>query len=864
MRGEIPGHRASGRTALLFAAILAGVIVAAVLGGLAWMFLSGGDGRPRLLNVDPGSGHPLRIEIRSPSPGARLPAGDPASVLVRAFDGLPVAKYELWVDGELARQLTPSDPATSAVARMTWLPGEPGTHVLVARGITGDGSIGRSAPVVVEALPDPHAGLIGVGVQVGEGATVASIAQVLGASPQDVIVPGGRAEPQPGDGLVVYLPPDRLPEGYVDDDGPRPAALPTPDPEPPDAGAAEAQPADDAAPDELPWGFDRLDDPGPPGAPADLRVTRGEGCAVRLDWRDTSDTETGFRVYRFSGGGNFRAIRELDANDGVGALTFTDRVLFGGHVEYYIASANSGGESDSNLAGVDVPEDACAITVPPAVVDSALMLQFEATSLQTDTQFDDAYCYLSLARLEPYARIPDHDDAFLAPTRGGGWDIGQYASGIDRRVFMQAPGAPVPVRMECWGRRGGEEPNLLGSFEASHPREEWDGRNLFGNADGFRAVYRIEPYIPRARAIAIEDGRIPVPSNVHIPDDRDDCDAHADFSDGDHIDGRLALWACAEIADRVIAWDWDESPAFPREEIGGFRVRYRVFNDFDFTDDTPVWQTLGEVGPYAQLFPIPMPSCDEMFVFVVTAVVAPEDGREERESPHSPHFRLERRGCPPPEVEVEITLVSVDVSATDDGVGLECLVWPVCVLVYDFVLEAYGSGGFNVLRPDGLSQVDYGTNFLFFTHDCGGQGETFLTACVGFHPLDVGVAPLDERTIRFEDQQMATCTNYRCTAFGTDQNTFTVAVRDGDSIEFWFNLRDDDDGSTDDTWCGTDEDYGFESEIDESRSFVIGPYSLEEWLDVWTEEWSNRGHALDDQDADCTMDLFFDGSRIER
>ncbi|MBI5284771.1 MAG: hypothetical protein HY874_06720 [Chloroflexi bacterium] len=863
MPGEVPGHRASHRTVLLPAAVLA-VIAAAALGGLAWLFLSGGDSSARLLNIDPDSGHPLRVAIREPAPGTRIPASDPLTIVVETLGAAKVERYELWADGALALRQSRSSGPLPGRSRLAWRPGAPGPHVLIARAFDTSGRMGRSEPVVVEAVASPDDGMIGVTVEAQPGDTVATIAASIGVAAGAGRVPGAGGEPQPGQQLVVMVPGDRVPEGYVDDDGPAPDARAQPPPEP-QGDAGDARPADDAAPDQLPWGFERPGDPDPPDAPTRLAAVHGAGCEVGLQWTDSSDSETGFRIYRLGSGGDFRPIRDLQANVALAELTYTDHVLFGGHYEYYVASVNSGGESDSNLAGVDVPEDGCTITTPGIAVDAAMMLQFEATSLRTDTQFDDAYCYLSLARLEPYARIPDHDDVFLAPTPGGGWNIDYWASGIARRVFMQPPREPVPVRMECWGSRGGEEPNLLGSFEASHPRDEWDGRDLIGEADGFRAVYHIGPYVPRMRAIAIEDNRIPAPSNVHIPDDRADCDAHADFGDGHEIDGLLALWACAEIADHLIVWDWTASPAFPRGEISGFRVRYQVIDDFAFGDADPAWHVLGDIGPYTQVFPIPMPSCDERFHFKVTAVIRPADGGEERESPASAVFPLERRGCPPPQVQVEVTLISVDVRDADDGVGLECLVWPLCIAVYDFTLEAYGNGGFNVLHRDGLSQVDYGTNFLFFTHDCGGNGLMFLTGCVGFNPLSVGARPeIDEAHIRFADEQMATCRNYRCSAFGTNQNTFTVTVQDGDSIEFWFNLRDDDDAA-DDTWCGTDEDYTFESEVDESIPVVIGPHSLEEWLNIFENvRWDNGANALDDQDANCTMHMFVDGSRIER
>ncbi len=866
MSGEVPGHRASRRTALLPAAILAGVIAAAALGGLAWLFLSGGDGGDDLLNIDPASGRPMRVAIRQPAPGARIPASDPVTIVVETLGAAKVARYELWADGALALQQSRSSGPLPGSSRLAWRPGAPGTHVLIARAFDAAGRMGRSEPVVVEAVASPDDGMVGVTVEAQPGDTVASVAASLGVDAGAVLVPGAGGEPQPGQQLVVMVPGDRVPEGYVDDDGPAPDARAEPSPEP-QGDAGDARPADDAAPDQLPWGFERPGDPEPPHAPARLGAVHGGGCEVRLQWEDSSDSETGFRIYRLGTGGDFRPIRDLQANDALAELTYTDRVLFGGHYEYYIASVNSGGESDSNLAGVDVPRDGCAITTPGITVDSAFMLQFEATSLQTETQFDDAYCYLSLARLDPYARIPEHDDVFLAPTAGGGWDIDRWASGLARRVFMQPPREPVPVRMECWGSRGGEEPNLLGSFEASHPREEWDGRDLIGEAGGFRAVYHIGPYVPQMRAIALEDNRIPAPSNVHIPDDRADCDAHADFGDGHEIDGLLALWACAEIADHLIVWDWTESPAFPRDEISGFRVRYRVIDDFAFGDDPPPWHSLGEIGPYTQVFPIPMPSCDERFYFKVTAVVRPADGSEERESPASPVFPVERRGCPPPQVQVEITLISLDVRDVDDGVRFRCALFVLCIPVYDFEVEAYGSGGFNILRPDGLSQVDYGTNFLFFTHDCRGIGESFLTACQGFNPRPVGARiGIDETHIRFMDEQMVVCQSYRrCTDWGTDDNRITLTVQDGDSIEFWFNLRDDDVGSPDDTWCGTDEDYSFESEVDESIPVIIGPHSLEEWLNIFENvRWDNGANALDDQDANCTMHMFVDGSRIDR
>jgi hypothetical protein len=874
--------------------LAAAIALAALLGVLARLFLFGDGGQRELIDIDPSSGNLPHVAIRVPSPGARVPAMDPVPVMVQASGGGKIVRYELWVDGGLARQqLSPeSDSALPASGRLQWLPGSAGAHVLVARAFDAEGRMGRSRPVVVEAVARPDDGLVGVTVDVQPGDTVESIAQAFGTSPDMIRPPNVGAEPQAGEQVVVMLPPDRIPGGYTDDDGlTYPAASPeasgappsgaTPEggtqtpaeggtqtpaeggtqtpaegrPQPADAGVGEAEPVDNAAPDELPGGFRRVGDPEPPAAPEGLSASHEDGCSVRLEWSDSSDSETGFRVYRSDFGAEFRPIQDLEAN----GLAYTDRVWLGGHYEYYVASVNAGGESDSNLAGVDVPDDECSMSVGTSWAEAMATLQFEWTSLATETSYDDAYCYLSLARLEPYARVPDNGDLFLAPTASGSWDIDQYASGIDRLIFGQPPSEPVPVRMECWGRRGDEQPELLGSFEASHSREEWDGRNLFCPSErcvaaaggaAFRVAYHIEPYESLARAFykSVEDPRIPAPSWVRRPGDADECEEHADFEGGNPIPGQeaegpLAVWACREIPpEKLIIWEWEESPAFPRGEIDGFRV----FVNRKYGSGVPgaeTWQVLGEMSSVNQMFPISgfVPSCGETFAFRVTAMVRTDiPGAEDRESPPSAPFVYNRIRSGPPcqPITVEITLVSLEVEHIDDGV------------LGGTAVEAYGVGGFNVWHSENYS-TDYGQNFFFWTHDCGGQGQLlFGRACLGFDPHDV-----ESGVIRFEEENLATCDSGvgPCTDYGPNHNSFRLEVSEGDRIEFWFNLRDDDDGF-DDTWCGTDEDYNFESDIDESKPFSIGPYTYNEWDTLWGPfEWDNSGHALSDQDADCTL-----------
>ena len=53
-------------------AVLLGALLAGLLGFLTVILLRDGGSASPLAGVDPASGHPLRIEIRAPSPGTQF------------------------------------------------------------------------------------------------------------------------------------------------------------------------------------------------------------------------------------------------------------------------------------------------------------------------------------------------------------------------------------------------------------------------------------------------------------------------------------------------------------------------------------------------------------------------------------------------------------------------------------------------------------------------------------------------------------------------------------------------------------------------------------------------------------------------
>jgi len=83
--------------------------------------------------------------------------------------------------------------------------------------------------------------------------------------------------------------------------------------------------------------------PNPPGRPAHLIATAVGESTVRLDWTDTTSTETEFRLERRAEGGEFQTVATLRP----GMTSTADGGLQpGGRYHYRLAAANAGGASD--------------------------------------------------------------------------------------------------------------------------------------------------------------------------------------------------------------------------------------------------------------------------------------------------------------------------------------------------------------------------------------------------------------------------------------------------------------------------------------------------------------------------------------
>jgi hypothetical protein len=541
------------------------------------------------------------VIIVEPAYGAEVVAGMSLPVLANATSANKITKQELWVDGLQVYVAVTRDPQGQKdfVATLLWTP-KSGPHTLVARALDARGNIGTS-PVVRVKVSEPAAQTENPNLlQIAKpGDTLESIGKENGVTPEKMreANPGLPEQPLPGD--WVNIPPGNNQEGG--NDGQPGGAVNDP-------GAAPIPPGVDIGPANPNPGFPGFGPPLPfwatpadiaPLAP-DLNVAVGN-CTAILTWRDNSNNETGFYVYRLNRGApDFTRIATIAANNAHAALRYEDRNI-GGDYQYYVAAYSSIGQSASRIVQVNTPGQNCGRDV------GAQALEVEAESL-TAPGHEEVYCYASLKGHRPFERVPAEQTDFLRwmsprvphrPEFLGEWNIYEHYAGANKRIVAAPEGGQAfRVEVECWGARvtnEGGEASSLGRFDQSHPPAEWDGRALTGRGNSFTLVYHIRPWSgPGGDPNALLDPDIPAPFGLRRARDFNDCVAH---SPGDA--GSLLGCAMVEYPDKApLVWEWNGVP----EQIDGYRIylnRTPVGGAFVPFDDMPkdfrVWVAPAQV-----------------------------------------------------------------------------------------------------------------------------------------------------------------------------------------------------------------------------------------------------------------------------
>ena len=274
------------------------------------------------------------VIIVEPAYGAEVVAGMPLPVLANARSANKITKQELWVDGLLVYVATTRDPQGQKdfAATLLWTP-KSGQHTLVARALDARDNMGTSpvvrVKVIESAAKEQPPGLLQIAKP---GDTIHSIAKENAVTPDQLrqANPGLPDPPPPGD--WVNIPPGNNQEGGNDD---QPGGAVN------DPGAAPIPPGWTLVQQIQILAFPVLDHPCRSGRrQRTLRrslptsTSRSGNCAAILTWRDNSNNEAGFYIYRLNRGApDFARIATIAANNAHAALRYEDRNI-GGDYQY--------------------------------------------------------------------------------------------------------------------------------------------------------------------------------------------------------------------------------------------------------------------------------------------------------------------------------------------------------------------------------------------------------------------------------------------------------------------------------------------------------------------------------------------------
>jgi hypothetical protein len=473
---------------------LAAIIVA---GGLLAFMLAAGFyyyyryTTPRMLDEKRLQVGPPSILVHSPQAGDTVPAGSAMSAEAMVTAIRPIARVEIWMDGQLAGTQSPDTRDQTRFPAFLELQISEGTHLVFWRAVDSEGLVGQSDLIPIA----------------GEAVVAAEVDESAGA---DVPAsPGGADGQQPPPGNVPSPPVPPASPGGAGGQQPPPGNAPSPPLPEPGPGAYTVARAAVPIIDFgrlIPVLLSSL-----PAAPSNL--TAGfEPCTIGLAWNDNATNEDGFEVWMQAVGGPPLKIYTTGPNPGIGETFFEFDSPGFGIYGFWVVAFNSLGSQPSPIEGIFVNTDC-----PDSV---ASQLEIEVLGMRvTGGNWNQVYCFLSVENI-PEKRVPEDDSQFLQVDVSGGADIYKWLGG-ENRILLKIPAdEEVTLAGDCWAWLGdtaismGPEP-----FSVSNGRDEWDNRTLQIRTPNYTIDYRIRIYgsttaegaftyldydIPRPEIVAVE------------------------------------------------------------------------------------------------------------------------------------------------------------------------------------------------------------------------------------------------------------------------------------------------------------------------------------------------------------------------
>lgn len=462
--------------------LIGGGIALLLVAGLVYYFYLG----PKWLNQKRALATPPSVIVHSPSAGESSPAGIPLPASATATSRNPIARVELWLDGKLYQQQTPSPTAGQSqnIVHANFEVDMPeGSHALVFRAIDSAGLVGQSLSIPITGTPNPGGNRTEI-VNAESGQTLEEIAKAAGVDPADVsnMNPGLGNGGLPG-GTPVTIP--NLPanqEGAPDQSqGGGQADVIEPDPIPVTTGVTTVQVIQMM--DLMRVDILSIFLSNQPQAPTSLQVGYKD-CTVQMQWFDNADNETHFNIWMQRVYGPPQLIATTGNNPKNSPTRFDFAAPTYGIYSFWVEAANGLGAQPSEVRVIWVKNQTCGIGI-------ATYLEIEALDMYVLGPYENIHCYLSLDGT-PAKRIPESGEIQVQNSWG---DITRHWGGEKKIHFPMPEDEELSLEGECVSPSGGLL-SSLGSFGVSVPRELWNGSRLELKTDSFLVGYRIQPFGP--------------------------------------------------------------------------------------------------------------------------------------------------------------------------------------------------------------------------------------------------------------------------------------------------------------------------------------------------------------------------------
>jgi len=316
------------------------------------------------------------------------------AVVVSVTADRPVVAVELLDGATVVSRVVPASPVAERADRMTWIPLAEGVTTLIARAYDGDGHVGQSNPLRIDARrPESMAGL--VPVSTAEGDSLASLAAANGVEVTTLALLNG---------LDASTASDPIPAGTPLD---VPVAAPAPFESEPTAVIPLPDSLELAQPPTLQIGVD--------------------GCAATVDAKSGGSKQKLILFRVPPTGGAVAPVAKIGGNSVVVPLT--------SGVQDFVVAAGV----DDELVAWSLP---VSVTAGSGCSGWSGDVRFEGGVLVADTEAESAYVYLSTTVGE-WVRVPPTG---FVPRGSSGFDFSKYLP----------PLVGSTVKLEAWGRLGGK------------------------------------------------------------------------------------------------------------------------------------------------------------------------------------------------------------------------------------------------------------------------------------------------------------------------------------------------------------------------------------------------------------------------